>query len=143
MTVSLPTYFNHVKQKASNIALVVSSLDLRKAERVHRDQIRDSINALDAAQQNEAWQTESQRRRIWDQHHEEHKRKANLAGTEKKTLQIDDQDSSNSQPRWWKKIFPWTRVKSGLRDQSDLEGNRIPTTTGGDSISLPQPAHLR
>jgi hypothetical protein len=85
----------------------VSSLDLRKAERVRRDQIRDSITALDADQQDEAWEVELQRRQIWDQHHREPKRKADPAGTEKENPQADDQASPSSKPRWWKRMFLW------------------------------------
>ncbi|KAJ4127846.1 hypothetical protein NW768_008124 [Fusarium equiseti] len=81
-----------------------SSPDSRKAERVRRDQIRDSINALDAGQQNKAREVESQRRQVWDQNHEEQKRKADLAGIGKESPQVNDQDSPNSQPRWWEKI---------------------------------------
>ena len=71
-----PTYHNHpAKQKAFNIALIVTSRCSRKAERVRRDRTRDLINALDAAEQSEAWTAEWERREIWDQENGELKRK--------------------------------------------------------------------
>lgn len=146
-----PTYHGHpAKLKASNIALLVHSLDLRKAERVRRDQIRDSINALDADQQNGAWEAELQQRQIWNQRLEEHRRKEDVAGNEEANPQVDDQASPtsqpssqpipqpipqpssqpSSQPRWWKRIFIKMRVKGALRGKSDLEASKIPRSTG-------------
>ncbi|KAJ4017493.1 hypothetical protein NW752_001399 [Fusarium irregulare] len=76
----------------------MSSAHARKAERVRRDRIRDAINALDAAQQAEAWEAESQRRLIWDRHYEY---------IVQAPLQVDSQDRSNSKRRWWERTFGW------------------------------------
>lgn len=89
------------------MAMAVCSPCGRKAERVRRDQIRDAINALDAAQQNEAWEAEWKRRSIWDRHHEQHKRKADSEDTGQALLQVEGQYPSNPKPRWWKRTFEW------------------------------------
>jgi hypothetical protein len=83
----------------------VCSSHARNAERVCRDRIRDAINTLDAAKQDEAWKKELQRRLIWDRHHEQHKRKAELADTKLTLPQVIGRNSPNSKTRWWKKFL--------------------------------------
>jgi hypothetical protein len=80
----------------------VKSPHARKAERVRRDRIRDAINTLDSAKQNEAWKEELQRRLIWDRHYDQQKRKAELADTGQTLGQVNGQYLPSSKPRWWK-----------------------------------------
>ncbi|KAH7184789.1 uncharacterized protein B0J16DRAFT_340467 [Fusarium flagelliforme] len=84
----------------------MSSPHARKAERVRRDRIRDAINALNVAQQTEAWEAESQRRLIWDRHYQ----------YSAQTLpQVESQDSSNFRPRWWERTLEWWSEGRSIR----------------------------
>ncbi|KAL2686871.1 hypothetical protein Neosp_004413 [[Neocosmospora] mangrovei] len=56
----------------SNIVSIVSSDNARQAERVLRGRVRDAINELPVAKQDEAWEKEFQRRLVWQRYYDRH-----------------------------------------------------------------------
>ncbi|KAL7765805.1 hypothetical protein ACKLNR_003721 [Fusarium oxysporum f. sp. zingiberi] len=92
-----------------------SNNDLRspsavRVERVRRDRIRDTIDALhDPAKQNEARVKEKQRQKQWDTRRKEHERQQKLAaidpGQANAQGEGDGQQSPKPKKHWWERNF--------------------------------------